>query len=192
MTYFETIKCEDENIYNLYYHQKRIAKTVGLNINLQDFIYPPNNKLLKCKVIYDKSGILDILFSTYTPREIQTFKLLIDDNIKYKYKATNRKKLNNLFDKRDSADEIIIIKDGLVSDTSIANISIFDGNHWITPRLPLLEGTCRNRLLEEGFIIQKDITISQLFNTKKIALMNAMIDFKIINNFDIINKNNIL
>ncbi len=192
MTYFETIKCKDEEIHNLDYHQKRIAKTVGLNVNLQDFIYPPNNKLLKCKVIYDKSGILDILFSIYTPREIQTFNLVIDDNIKYKYKATNRKELDDLFDKKDSADEIIIIRDGLITDTSISNISIFDNNHWITPRLPLLEGTCRNRLIKEGFIIQKDITISQLLNAKKFALMNAMIDFKIINNFDIINKNNIL
>ncbi len=192
MTYFETIKCEDEEIYNLYYHEKRIAKTVGLNINLQDFIYPPNNKLLKCKVIYSKSGILDILFSLYTPREIKTFKLVLDETIDYIYKATDRENLDNLFSKRDTADEIIIVKDNLITDTSIANICIFENNHWITPKLPLLEGTCRNRLVNEGFIVKKDITIYQLLNAKKIALMNAMIDFKIIHNFDIINKNNIL
>ncbi len=192
MTYFETIKCEDEEVFHLDYHQKRMAKTVGLNINLRDFIYPPNDKLLKCKVIYDESGILDILFSPYIQKEIKTFKIVIDNSIEYKYKATNRECLDGLSHKKDDdADEIIIVKNGLITDTSIANICIFESNHWITPRLPLLEGTCRNRLIDDGFIIQKDITISQLLNTKKIALMNAMISFTIIENFDIIDENNI-
>ena len=32
--FFETIKCEDYEIFNLEYHQKRVAKTIGVNINL--------------------------------------------------------------------------------------------------------------------------------------------------------------
>jgi 4-amino-4-deoxychorismate lyase len=31
--YFETIKCDDYEIFNLDYHNKRIANTIGLNIN---------------------------------------------------------------------------------------------------------------------------------------------------------------
>jgi 4-amino-4-deoxychorismate lyase len=34
--YFETIKCEDFEIFNLEYHNKRVANTIGLNINLQE------------------------------------------------------------------------------------------------------------------------------------------------------------
>ena len=52
--------------------------------------------------------------------------------------------------------------------------------------LPLLEGTCRARLLKEKFIVQKDITVEELMNSSKIALMNAMIDFKVINNHKIL------
>ncbi|MCK5111373.1 MAG: aminotransferase class IV [Arcobacteraceae bacterium] len=192
MTYFETIKCEDEEVFNLDYHQKRIAKTVGLNIDLREYIYPPNNKLLKCKIIYDENGILDISFTVYKQKEINTFKLVVSNTIDYKYKSTNREDLENLFNQKENANEIIIIRNGLITDTSIANIAVFDGNYWLTPKLPLLEGTCRNRLIDEGKIIEKDITIQQLLEVKKIALMNAMIDFKIIDNFDIINKNNIL
>ena len=189
--YFETIKCFDEEVFNLDYHHKRIAKTVGLNINLSDYIYPPNEELLKCKVIYDEAGIIDVTFSAYTPKEITSFKIIVDDNISYKYKSTNREQIDKLYLQKDDADEIIIIKNGLVTDTSIANIAIFDGNHWITPKKPLLEGTIRNKLIDDRFLVQKEITIKQLLNSKQVALMNAMIDFKIIDNFDIINKNTI-
>ena len=34
--YFETIKCEDFEIFNLEYHNKRVSNTIGLNINLLD------------------------------------------------------------------------------------------------------------------------------------------------------------
>ena len=48
--YFETIKCDDYEVFNLSYHTKRIADTIAININLQDYIYPPTNKLIKCKI----------------------------------------------------------------------------------------------------------------------------------------------
>jgi len=186
MKYFETIKCNDSEVFNLEYHQKRITKTIGLNINLSEYIYPPNENLLKCKVIYDKTGILDISFLEYTPKEISIFQIIIDDKIEYKYKMMNRDMIDNLMTQKKDAHEIIIVKNGLVTDTSIANIAIYNGKDWITPKTPLLEGTCKARMLEDKKIISRDITIQQLKEAKKIALMNAMIDFKIINNFDII------
>ena len=36
---FETIKCDDFWSFNLEYHNKRVANTIGLNIDLQN-IYP--------------------------------------------------------------------------------------------------------------------------------------------------------
>ena len=186
MMYFETIRCEDSELFYLEYHQKRIAKTIGLNINLQDFIYPPNNNLLKCKVIYNDTGIVDILFIDYTPKEISVFKIVVDDNIDYKYKMTNRDVIDKLVATKDDAHEIIIVKNGLITDTSIANIAIYDGKDWISPKVPLLEGTCKARMVDEQKIILKDITVQQLIKAKKIALMNAMIEFKIINDFNII------
>ena len=184
--YFETIKCYDEEVLNIHWHQRRIANTVGLNINLLEYIYPPSNQLLKCKVTYDKDGILDISYATYNERKINSFKVVIDNDIEYEYKSRNRDKIDYLFSKKENADEIIIIKNNLITDTSIANIALYISNHWYTPKSPLLNGTCKDRLIEEKFLIEKDLTIDDLLSTKKIALMNAMIDFKIINNFDII------
>jgi 4-amino-4-deoxychorismate lyase len=189
MTFFETIKCQNKKAFNLKYHQKRIKKTVNLDINLSKYIKLDKDILQKCKIIYDKNGILDISYTPYKPRDIQKFKLVFDDNIFYDFKSTNRKQIDNLFNRKDEACEIIIVKNNLITDTSIANIAIFQNNTWITPQKPLLFGSCLDRLLDEEILIQKDITIDELLKSEKIAILNAMIGFKIIENFDIINKN---
>jgi 4-amino-4-deoxychorismate lyase len=184
-TYFETIKCEDQNIFNLEYHQKRIARTIGKNINLAEYIYPITDELLKCKVVYDKDDILDIVYSPYIPRVIKSFRILTSKDIEYKYKATNRDDIEYLYKKRENCDEIIIVKNGLITDTSIANIAIFENNIWLTPKVPLLQGTVRDKLLDENYIKESNITLSRLLKAKRIALMNAMIGFKVIEKFSL-------
>jgi len=185
--FFETIKCDDYEVFNLNYHKERISNTIGLNINLGEYIYPPNAKLLKCKVIYDDSGILEITFDEYIKKDIGIFKLVYDDNITYNCKSTNRESIEKLLEEKENADEIIIIKDGLVTDTSIANIAILYQNEWLTPKTPLLSGTKSQRLLKDGIIKSKDISIDMLMNATKIATLNAMVDFNIINKYKIIN-----
>ncbi|MEA3512895.1 MAG: aminotransferase class IV [Campylobacterota bacterium] len=186
ISYFETIKCNDYEIYNIDFHKKRVANTIGLNINLDEYIYPIDDKLYKCKVTYTKNGISDIKYDLYTPKDISSLKIIYDDNISYKYKYTNRNHINNLYDKKDNADDIIIIKNGFVTDTSIANIAIYQNDTWWTPKYPLLEGTTKKRLLATGFLKEKNITLSELLNCKKIALMNAMINFKELKNYKLI------
>lgn len=184
--YFETIKCEDEDIFNLEYHQKRISRTIGKNINLGEYIYPLTPELLRCKLIYDRDDIIDISYFPYIPKEIKSFKIVIDDKIEYKYKGLNRDSIDTLYAKKENCDEIIIVKNGFVTDTSIANIAIYKDGIWTTPKIPLLLGTTRDRLLNESFIKEGDITVDDLKNSKKIALMNAMIGFKVLEEFNIL------
>lgn len=181
--YFETIKCEDFEIFNLAYHNKRVAKTIGLNINLQEYIYPPSEELLRCKIIYNNYEVLNVEYFPYKKREINSFKLVFDDNIDYSKKYLDREFLDKLFTQKDDSDEIIIIKNKIVTDTSIANIAIFYNGVWITSKNCLLKGTTRNRLLEDKFLVEKDITLNMLKKASKIALMNAMIDFDIKENY---------
>ncbi len=183
MYYFETIKCKDNEVFNLEYHEKRIANTIAMNLNLQDYIYPISNELLRCKVIYDERGILSVDYSPYIKKEIKTFKLILNDKIEYSKKYLDRNSLDILYKKKEFCDEIIIIKDGLVTDTSIANIAIFDGINWLTPKKALLEGTIRDKLLFEKEIFEADITVEMLKASKKFALMNAMIGFNLLENY---------
>ncbi|AGR76591.1 hypothetical protein A7H1H_0265 [Aliarcobacter butzleri 7h1h] len=185
MQYFETIKCEDFEVFNLDYHQKRVANTIGLNINLQEYINPISEELLRCKLIYDENGVVDVLYFPYKKREIKSFKIIFDNEIEYSKKYLNRAKLDELYEKRDDCDEVIIIKNEIVTDTTIANIAIFYENSWITSKNCLLGGTTRARLLEEKKLFEKDITLDMLKNASKVALMNAMIGFDEIKDFKI-------
>ncbi|MEA3353731.1 MAG: aminotransferase class IV [Campylobacterota bacterium] len=183
--YFETIKCDDFEVYNLEYHKNRMADTVGLNFNLEEYIYPPDEKLYRCKVLYNEEEIIDIQYHPYTQKIQKTFKLIYDNIITYKYKSTNRDKLDKLFEKTEGCDDIIIVTNGLLTDTTIANIAVKLDGVWYTPKTPLLKGTTRARLLESKKLVEKDIDIEFLKKADKFALMNAMIDFKIIEDFSI-------
>jgi 4-amino-4-deoxychorismate lyase len=181
--FFETIKCEDFEVLNLFYHKKRIARTISCNFNLEEYIYPPTEHLTKCKFIYDQNGIVSIEYSPYHKKNITSFTVVIDNQIHYDSKKLNRQEIDNLYAKKGLNDEIIIIKNGFITDTSIANIAIFYEERWLTPKIPLLYGTTRSRYLEEGLLYEENITLEMLKKSSKIGLLNAMIDFDIINNF---------
>jgi 4-amino-4-deoxychorismate lyase len=47
----------------------------------------------------------------------------------------------------------------------------------LTPSTPLLEGTTRARLLDEGFLSAACLTPKDIQKADKIAIMNAMVGF---------------
>ncbi len=181
--YFETIKIEDYNIFNLSYHEKRIAKTIGLNICLQEYIYPPSSCLLRCKIVYDETGILEVNYFPYKKRDIKTFRLIFDDEIEYSKKYLDRVSLETLYNQRQNCDDIIIIKNGIVTDTSIANIAVFLDNKWIISKDSLLEGTTKMKFLEENKLLEENITLEMLKEASKIALLNSMMGFDVIEDY---------
>ncbi|MDD2451972.1 MAG: aminotransferase class IV, partial [Sulfurovum sp.] len=71
-------------------------------------------------------------------------------------------------------------------DTTIANIAFFDGRQWITPKKPLLEGTMRAYLIDQKFLREENIPSDLLDRFEKVALMNAMLGFTILNNIKIL------
>lgn len=186
--FLETIKVVDGEIYHLDYHQKRYESVLddfGIKTkqNLRNFIDPPKNGVYRCRLVYDISEIphiREISYHEYEKKKIASLKIINDDNIKYGYKYLNRNELNALFALRDGCDDVLIIKNGFVTDTTIANIAFLDSTRWITPKKPLLKGTTRERLLSEGKIFEADIYTDEIKSFKKVALLNAMIDFDII------------
>ncbi len=174
--YFESIKCKNYKAYNLKYHQKRINKTIKNKKIRLDNIIPPSKELIKCKVVYNKNKVLNISYEPYTPKDIKTFKLVYDDDIKYSKKSIDRKCIDRLDNTK--CDEIIIVKNNLITDTSIANIAIFYNNTWLTPKKCLLKGTMRAKYIKKGVLKPFDINVNMLKQAKKIALLNAMIGFR--------------
>jgi 4-amino-4-deoxychorismate lyase len=183
--YFETIKCDDYEVFNLEYHLKRVVKTIGKELNLAEYIYPPSEKLLRCKLVYNDDEIINVEFFEYKKREIKSFKIVKRDHIDYSKKYLDRTELEELFLKKENSDEVMIFKNGLLTDTSIANIAIEVENIWYTPKTSLLNGTSRQRHLDNRNIFEKDIDEEFLKKASRIALMNAMIDFDIIEDYSL-------
>lgn len=177
----ETIKCEGGIPHHLLYHQKRLEESLKVlgyqqHFLLKDLISPPDEKLYRCRFLYNHETY-SIEYIPYQSRQLTTLKLVHDDSIDYALKFADRTCLDTLFEQRQDADDILILKHGHITDTTIANIAFWINNQWLTPKTPLLEGTTRARLLDEGKIHCADIHIDKALSAPRIALFNAMIGF---------------
>lgn len=180
---FETIKIKDRVAQNLEYHTKRMndsrSALLGATgiIDLSEHISVPislGKGIYKCRVIYGE--VIDsIEFTPYQVRPVSRLRIVEDDTIQYDHKYTDRTRLDDLL-QGCQADDILIIKNGVVTDTSVANILFYDGTGWITPSTPLLRGTKREFLLRRGFITERRISKKELGDFEKATLINAMID----------------
>ncbi|MEA1953646.1 MAG: aminotransferase class IV family protein [Campylobacterota bacterium] len=183
----ETIKIDEGRVYHLPYHQARCDKSrealfgTKRHLALSSFIKAPKKGLYRCRIVYGEK-IQTVEYIPYRAKKINSLKI-VSSNLEYDHKYANREALNKLLTLNSSADEILIEKNGYITDTSIANIAFYDNKQWFTPKTPLLKGTTRARLLDEGFLQLRDIRKDQIANYTQVALMNAMIGFKILNQF---------
>ncbi len=186
----ETIRIENGEILNLPYHQKRcdhsrrelfgLEKRLDLSAHITAV---PSRGLYRCRIIYGRE-IRSVEYLPYTPKPIRTIRI-VPAQLEYPYKYLDRGRFNTLLKENSDVDEILIEKEGLLTDTTISNIAFYDGRTWFTPRKSLLEGTMRARLIEEGLLRTRDIAKEDLHHYTQVALINAMIGFKILNHFNI-------
>lgn len=180
---FETIRIHNGVPENLHYHQARLNQAMqhffeGVPpIDLLHHIQVPagcKQGIFKCRVTYGRQ-VITIDFDPYIPKVIASLKLVEDNSISYSYKFADRSELNALREKRGDCDEILIVKNGQVTDTSYSNIAFYDGLRWVTPSTPLLRGTMRNYLVHQGLISEADISLADLRHYSKARLINAML-----------------
>lgn len=182
---FESIRVENGRFENLVYHEQRMKRSLkslfgidepfDLEADLNHVPFPEKG-IYKCKLIYDDEG-RQLEFEEYRPRNVLRLKLVEHDRINYEFKYTDRKTLNHLYSLREECDDVLIIKRGLVTDTSIANVAFRKGNEWFTPWQPLLKGTMRQQLLEYNRIQEEEITLREIKDFDAIKIFNAMLRF---------------
>lgn len=181
---FETLKVVNGNIQNIHYHDERVNRSrlslydIHTKIKLADSIKVPKecaSGIFKCRIAYGKT-IGEPVFEPYIRKAVNTISIVLSNIIDYKYKFTDRNELNSLMKQRGHSDEILILRNGLITDTSIANIAFNDGSKWLTPKEPLLKGTKRSMLLDENIIEAADISLSMLSQFKEASIFNAMIE----------------
>lgn len=180
----ESIKVLDGKLLNINKHNERMERSLfdlygkKGTVSLEKIIEVPQSALYgvyKCRVVYDDKNT-EIEFIPYIIREVRSLRIVNDDDISYSYKFADRLNLSRLFDLRGECDDILIIKNGLVTDTSYANVILKDHNgRWCTPSSCLLKGTRRSQLLDDKSLTETRISVADLENYSEIRLINAMI-----------------
>ena len=179
----ESIKVVDGQLLNIDYHNARFNRSrrelfnCTDEVDLRDGIDIPLDlprAVHKCRVEY-AAGIERVEFTKYQRRTINTLTLVECDTIEYAHKYVDRTGIHQLLE-GIVTDDILIVKHGLITDTSFANIVFHDGARWLTPATPLLPGTARARLLDHRTIIAQEIRVSDLRHFAKAAIINAMLD----------------
>lgn len=184
MQFTEAIKIKEGKIHNLNYHQKRVNRTIdafGLEeINLAEALTEIPDKakqgLIKCRILYSNQ-IESIEFIPYQFQPRERVVLISADNLEYPFKYADREKLN-AFQKNTNFDDIIFIKNGLVTDSLSANLVFENKKGLFTPKSYLLAGTKRQSLLDQGIIQEIEISKNGITQFQKIRFINAMIDLE--------------
>jgi 4-amino-4-deoxychorismate lyase len=181
----ESIKLENGRFLRLHYHQARVDRSLldlfqmknAINLSTEFAKHAhPKIGLFKCRIVYEKQ-IESIEFIPYEPREIESLKVVHDHTIDYSYKYEDRTAINALFNQRQGCHDVLIVKNGFVTDSSFSNIIFFDGYQWVTPNTPLLKGTLRQFLIEAAEIKEERITIQDIPSFQSFRLINSMLGF---------------
>lgn len=183
--FIETIRIENGTIPMLWEHQQRINRTlahIGLRhpFILKDLLVVPEEAqtgIYKCRIIYDKNGVLDIQFHTYSIKKIATLSLVDIGERTYAFKYEDRTWINDLLEQAKT-DEIIMCQNDHITDSSYANLAFFNGTSWVTPKNPLLHGARRQQLLENKVLGEVDITIKDLKKYSHLKCINAMMTWE--------------
>ena len=177
----ETLLICDGVPHHLDYHNTRFNTTRKdlfnkAPLDLQTVLTPPQGTW-RCRILYD-DHIHSIEYLPLSHRSWECFALIdIDSSFAYPYKYANRDYFDKLKAHAPSCDDILMVKEGMITDTTIANIAFWDGQRWVTPAKPLLYGTTRQRLLDEGLLTVATITPEDIQHFSHMAIMNALIGF---------------
>jgi 4-amino-4-deoxychorismate lyase len=184
MNFIESIKVVDGVPQNLELHAGRASRTIydhfGIRggLPLQEILHEARRHpqgLFKMRILYSKE-IISISSENYQPRNIRSLKIVEGGIIEYSYKYEDRSSLSRLLEQKGECDDILIVKDGFVTDTSYSNVVFGKGGKLFTPSAFLLNGVKREFLLKSGFITQIEIKPSDIAFYDSIYLINSMLD----------------
>lgn len=167
------------------YHNARLDRTrrelfgIQDSIDLEDWIEIPDEvdeTIWKCRVNYGAS-IDQIIFEKYKERSISNFQLIdVDPDFDYRHKG-DRTLLSTFYDLRDSADDVIMVRNGFLTDSYWSNIILCQQGRWFTPSTPLLRGTMRLHLLNLGMVTERIIRPSDIPKYDLVMPINALNPF---------------
>ncbi|MDQ6616949.1 MAG: aminodeoxychorismate synthase component I [Actinomycetota bacterium] len=93
------------------------------------------------------------------------------------HKTSLRTRYTDRRARHPEADDVVLVNEqGQVTETTIANLAVCLGGRWCTPPLSAgcLPGVERSRLLDEGHVIERSITVAELGGADEVALISSV------------------
>ncbi len=182
--FIESIKVESKKVHLLDFHQARVNRTLSAHgvserFSLEEVFEALKHQeegLFKMRVVYDLSLSYSVQMIPYAFKEIERFQLVKNDEIEYSFKKENRASLEEMKNKAQ-AEEIIIVKNNQITDTSYSNLIFLKNDVWYTPNSCLLNGVQRQSLLSQNKIQETEITLENVCEFSHFKLINALNDF---------------
>jgi 4-amino-4-deoxychorismate lyase len=184
--FIETLRIRNGDFRNIDYHQSRMTRTIFEHYNSGNYpflefeIRDRANDLnaditYKCRVTYGKS-IEKIECEKYDIKYQSAIKAVEANDLDYSFKYADRSSFQTLLEQNPNYSDVLIIKNGCVTDTTYANIVFIRDGKMFTPSTPLLAGTMRQSLLDTGLITEKLIKLENLAEYDEFLLINSMMD----------------
>jgi 4-amino-4-deoxychorismate lyase len=182
--FIESIKIEDQEVFLLELHQKRVNATFahfGMenSIDLAKIIKDlkiDEDGFFKLRIVYDLNRNYKTQLIPYAVAEIDSFQLVENNTYDYAFKFEDRKEFERMKTKAKT-EEIIIVKNNYITDTSYTNLLFLKDEKWYTPSTYLLNGVMRQHLLATKKIKETEITLQNIKEFTHFQLINSMNDF---------------
>ncbi len=177
---FETCLVVDGETQNRADHNERVSRS-SIALWGHEVVLPwdvleadlPKLGQTRLRVEYDPTGVIRVDSRPYFQSAMSVVKVF-ETYVEYPHKFANRTELESIYKHRGMAHDVLMVIDGRVADTTMANVAMFDGKRWLTPRKPLLKGTCRARMLRQGLLVEADISEDQIRGAQSVVIMNAL------------------
>jgi 4-amino-4-deoxychorismate lyase len=184
--FIETICYKNGLFERIDLHNNRLNRTRHhffgnqIAINLLDHLKVPQDlthSTVKCTVTYSNE-IEHISYSDYQMRAVNSLKLIDHNLIDYSFKYANREELGELYSKRGECDDILIVKDGFLTDSFYANLVLLRENRWYSMLNPLLLGTRLLKYVQESLVTPVLVSPNDLHLYSEARIINAMISIE--------------
>lgn len=181
LLFTEVFRIDDGHVPDITYNKARMKATglaFGFDAPVPDVCDSDvprcmRRGVVKGRILYGRE-IVEVSFSRYERKDIRSLMVVDGGAVDYSFKYADRSCLATLYAMRRFCDDVLIVKDGMVCDTSFCNILLDDGQRLVTPSTCLLPGTRRQALIDSGTVAVADVSVGELHRYRAVLLVNAM------------------
>jgi 4-amino-4-deoxychorismate lyase len=181
--FVEEIKCSGGEYHNLECHAIRMDRTLRhffgkrfVHEHLREFLpEPPDRSTLKCTLIYS-DAVLSAELAPWAPPAVKTMGVVAVEGLDFIYKLEDRSELAKIREFA-GADEVVIIRNGFVTNCSTGNLVFRDREGVLhTPLHYIHAGTKRALLVKSKKVTTHPIKASSIHSYDRVMIINAMTD----------------